>query len=369
MDTCIHFQLSLENDVVPLKNKISLKWQDSLKQRRKSHWNYIKNENKASLYEEFLKQSPEYLPLKFRPKRIPNESESATNARIQQAQQSFKASIVVLKTYASDHLKKRDEVDKHIMELLASNADNIDEKSTLIEWWNNDTTKEEAISAQMWERDAAFMKKKKQEDIEQGTERMTTKLWSDILKERASKTDSKRSTKNFHATGNNNKYKSRQQTNSRKENNTGNVTENRRIDNYQKPRNPRAFTNREKSGYNQNSKDGTNSNQEPDPRLVTNRDKQGYEHHFEDAVDYTTARPATNNYPIQEPQHSNTNNYTPMPPITGTPIQNFGYVQTHPQFSRNNIFPNSAPSIIYSQQGFAQQPTFLSQMMPMTRPP
>ena len=66
---------------------LNLQWNQASLQRRKFYKNFVKNYKKHQLYTEWMGSSPNFLPLKYKPKRIPGETPNFTDARIREAQQ------------------------------------------------------------------------------------------------------------------------------------------------------------------------------------------------------------------------------------------------------------------------------------------
>ena len=74
-------QKKTQEQSIRVKRTISLQWTQSMNQRKKSYSNFVKNYRKAQLYKDWIESSPDFLPLKYKPKRIPGEIPSYTTAK------------------------------------------------------------------------------------------------------------------------------------------------------------------------------------------------------------------------------------------------------------------------------------------------
>lgn len=164
-----------------IKSTITLKWDDALKNRDKFYRNFIKNEKKSELYKDWTTNSPEYLPLKYRPKRIPGETPTFTEARINEAKLKYTNDCTLMKEYASTHkerfLKHDDEMKTEFRQL----SENEDQYSMLIEQWTRETKKNESRAHQLWSRNETFLKKKKHEDEQSSNTNLADITWSEKL--------------------------------------------------------------------------------------------------------------------------------------------------------------------------------------------
>ena len=50
-------------------------WKERMNQRKIVHWHCLQNAAKAQLYNDWVTESPDYLPLKYRPKINENDSD------------------------------------------------------------------------------------------------------------------------------------------------------------------------------------------------------------------------------------------------------------------------------------------------------
>lgn len=172
---------------IALKRTISLLWADSLNKRKQSFWHHLQNRSKADLYTAWIGTSPEYLPLKFRPKNIPGEIEVAKNNRIAEAKLSYTNSVATMRAYAQKHQESYEELDTMILSRINTMTGSHEEKDLLIKWWQEDTGKNEMISLQLWQKHESFLSTKKNDDEAKGIYNLTDTLWADIVQSKPAK--------------------------------------------------------------------------------------------------------------------------------------------------------------------------------------
>ena len=163
-----------------LKKQIQLTWSDNLRQRSKAFANFIKSKEKAELYENWLTESPDYLPLKFRPKTIAGNNTTIADLRMKEAKSAYKSEVQILRTYALTHENRVHEIDQQMklaIEDIAEITEN--DKSALLEWWKKETSEKEDLDRQRWQKRAAFLTKKKQEAEENSVTMFVTKTWDE----------------------------------------------------------------------------------------------------------------------------------------------------------------------------------------------
>ena len=182
-------QQVLKDECRAIKSDIILDWDSNLKSRNKFFRNFVKNNRKAQLYDDWATKSPNYIPFKHRPKRIPGEMEKHRTARIEEAKRKYSTERELLKGYAQSHLDKVKEIDKRTAELFRSKVDNDHQYSLLIEQWEKETRKDESRAQLLWTRNENFLKKKKHEDEQQGNGALVDTTWSEKLRSYGRKKD------------------------------------------------------------------------------------------------------------------------------------------------------------------------------------
>ena len=184
-----------ENDAVKesckqIKRNIRITWGDLLHKRRKSYWNFIKNKQKSQLYSDWVKSAPDYLPLKFRPKKITGENHDCTKTRIKTAHYRYRDDIQLMMEYAKVHITRVKSIDSDFNALVKVHCRNNEELSAIKEMWESDTKEQEYLAAQLWtNKHEKFLNLKKHEDeIKQDTS-TTHNTWSEILHSRITSTN------------------------------------------------------------------------------------------------------------------------------------------------------------------------------------
>ena len=173
---------AVKDECQKIKTEISLQWDDSLKLRDKHYRNYIKNERKLALYDEWVNLSPDYIPFKFRPKSIPGETEEYTSARIQESRLRYENDRKLLKSYATVHQRKYEEEDRKIVELITTLVSTDDQMHLMTELWSDETKKGEVKANQLWSRNEAFLRRKKHEDELLDETVLTDITWEEKLR-------------------------------------------------------------------------------------------------------------------------------------------------------------------------------------------
>ena len=169
------------------KSQNSLRWNDNLNKRKQGYWNFIKNQKKSELYDIWRAETPNYLPLKYRPKRVNDEIPEYTQSRITEAKLKYGNEIIIMKAYAKNHQRKYKDLDQSMMEIIYDLTDNDEERRKLIEIWEKDVRKQEEHSNQLWFKKEKFLKDKKHEDQQNGDSLMTQLSWNEILQQKANK--------------------------------------------------------------------------------------------------------------------------------------------------------------------------------------
>ena len=149
-----------------LKNSISTEWQDCLNKRKIRYWHFLQNSSKAVLYEEWMSESPSYIPLKFRPKYLCNETEKATVQRINVARERYKGEVKILKCYAESHRLKYEEIDDNFFSKLSTATQSPQHLKLLKQWWLEDINRNITISQQLWNKRRHFLISQQKLDLQ-----------------------------------------------------------------------------------------------------------------------------------------------------------------------------------------------------------
>ena len=167
-----------------IKQNLSLIWQETLNTRKQACWNSIQNYEKANLYEEWTNKSPNFIPLKYRPKRIENELPEVTRRRISEAKLKYRNDIDNMRTYAQRHIDKTEEMDDRIALLIEKSSEKEEERNMLNDWWSNDVERNSTISLQLWQKRKKFLVFKKNEEELNGNQQLTDRPWQKTIKSR-----------------------------------------------------------------------------------------------------------------------------------------------------------------------------------------
>ena len=173
---------TLKDECRAIKSNILLEWENNVKSRSKFFRNFVKNDRKSQLYDDWAAKSPDYIPFKFRPKRIPGEKEHHRTARIEEAKRKYSRERELLKEYAQSHLENVRKIDKGTAELFRRKVDNDQQYSVLWEQWAKESRKEESRAQLLWTRNERFLKKKKHEDEQQGNGVLADTTWGEKLR-------------------------------------------------------------------------------------------------------------------------------------------------------------------------------------------
>ena len=175
---------SLKEKCNRIKHSIGLQWTQSLNQRKKFYGNFVKNYRKANLYKDWMNSSPDFLPLKYKPKRIPGETASYTKAKIAEAKQRYKNDVEQMLEYSKIHQGRVAATDKTVSELIERLCQAVEEESTLKQIWKDETSQQELKVAQAWLKTERFLSRKKHEDGLRNEITLTNISWEETLSRR-----------------------------------------------------------------------------------------------------------------------------------------------------------------------------------------
>ena len=158
-----------------------------MNKRKQACWNAIHNSEKADLYEEWINKSPNFIPLKYRPKKHENELPEITTRRISEAKFKYKNDVDNMRTYAQRHLDKLIEMDEKMARIIEHSSTSEEETSLMDKWWANDVQKNFTISLQLWQKRKKFLERKKNEEEINGDHQLTNRPWQMTVKSNYSK--------------------------------------------------------------------------------------------------------------------------------------------------------------------------------------
>ena len=170
-----------------LKSEMALRWSSRLNTRKKHYWNFVKNKAKAELYSNWQTSTPNFIPLKYRPKRISGETPEFTTRRLSEAKLRYKNDTEQMMIYAQTHHARATEVDEKMFSEIQETCSDPAVQEKLLQDWHADTYKEESVSNQVWLRHEQFLRRKKREDEEKMCTLLTTHTWEEQLLERRGK--------------------------------------------------------------------------------------------------------------------------------------------------------------------------------------
>lgn len=177
-------QRELRNSCDKMKRGIQLEWDRCLKERKRKYWNALKNRSKADLYSTWQKDAPDFIPLKYRPKKIPGETSEYTERRISEARYRYANDTELMVHYSDSHANRVKEIDRHIADQIEAISKSDSERELLLGYWQADTARDEDTSRQVWDRHESFLRKKKHEDEVKMNIQLASKTWQETLQER-----------------------------------------------------------------------------------------------------------------------------------------------------------------------------------------
>lgn len=154
----------IKSNCQDIKSNMSLNWNSQLKKRELHFRNFVKNAKKAELYENWISNYPEYIPYKYRPKRIRGELPKFTEARISEAKFKYRTECKLMFDYATHHREKYTDIDHQMKVQFTKDVDKDEYIGGLVEMWKRDTKENEVRAEQLWSRNEKFLKKMKFED-------------------------------------------------------------------------------------------------------------------------------------------------------------------------------------------------------------
>ena len=143
-------------------------WKDLLSKRNAAFFNYLKCKEKSELYSTWIEDSPDFLPLKFRPKPIAGNNPKIEALRLTNAHSNYRSEAKALLAYSTTHLEKLESLEQQLIFIVDGLTDDEDLRKDILEQWKIDKSHGESTSKDRWDKRKAFLKKKKDE-FEHGT--------------------------------------------------------------------------------------------------------------------------------------------------------------------------------------------------------
>ena len=178
---------SVREQCSKVKRTLGLQWTKSLNDRKKFYRNFVKNYRKATLYKQWMEESPEFIPLKYKPKRIPGEIPTFTAAKIEEAKMRYKNDVDAMIEYSKIHQGRVTKIDGEMKELISQSCEEEEQATTLQDMWREETLEQENMAAQLWLKTERFLKKKKHDDENKKEASLTSISWAEILSRRSRK--------------------------------------------------------------------------------------------------------------------------------------------------------------------------------------
>ena len=163
----------------------SLVWNRKINKRKIDFWHCLQNGAKAELYDEWLTESPNYLPLKYRPKINENDTEILLEIKSNQAQEKYVQDIKLMQHYSKQHEVKVRNNDSEMAELVEEWTDSEKHRRGIIKIWEEKCRQNAQYSQQLWTKRSEFLQKKKMEDENDNAFRFVTEEQETLIKERS----------------------------------------------------------------------------------------------------------------------------------------------------------------------------------------
>ena len=170
-----------------VRRKLGLQWTQSLNDRKKFYRNFVKNYRKSTLYKQWIQESPDFIPLKYKPKRIPGEIPTLTAAKIEEAKRRYKNDVDAMTEYSKIHQARVTKIDSEMKQLISQSCEDEEQATTLQEMWREETLEQEDMAAQLWLKTERFLNKKKHDDENKQEATLVTTSWAEILSRRSRK--------------------------------------------------------------------------------------------------------------------------------------------------------------------------------------
>lgn len=163
----------------------AITWRLKLNQRKISYWHCLQNAAKAELYNDWLTESPDYLPLKYRPKINESDSDFLLQMKSEEAHQKYINDIDLMYEYSYQHEEKILEIEDDVKTVIEEWTTSEEEISCIQQIWTAEVKKNEKISQQLWKKRLDFLLKKKREEEEQDDTRFINEEQEKEIKRRS----------------------------------------------------------------------------------------------------------------------------------------------------------------------------------------
>ena len=120
--------------------------------------------DKRSLYSEWQKEDPSFLPMKFCPKFSNTVDPQVLELRMLGAFDDYKRNVNEMKIYEEKHKKKFQSIDQQMNEKILGLSSNRLATQEAQNLWLKDTAEQEARSIQLWNKKERFLRRKKHEE-------------------------------------------------------------------------------------------------------------------------------------------------------------------------------------------------------------
>ena len=145
-----------------IKSKFSLKWKKSLNARKQAYYNYLRNTEKAALYQSWYEESQDFLPFHLRPKIRRNERQDIVDTKVSEAKVKYNNSITTMKTSADNLKAKYISIDEEMINVIKAKTPGDEDCCSLLRsWWEQDVKNAENMSQEIWEHKKDYLIKRK----------------------------------------------------------------------------------------------------------------------------------------------------------------------------------------------------------------
>ena len=158
------------NKALKLKDDLQPDWNQKLKNFASAIFNKTKCEEKAELYKKWIEDTPDYLPLKFRPIKLKNGNPSVETIRMKDAQHTYRSEVQSLLAYAESHNSKIQLIQQEMKCIIEASTDIIMQQDALLRIWNHECEVKQETSLSRWANRKKFLIEKREEALANGIE-------------------------------------------------------------------------------------------------------------------------------------------------------------------------------------------------------
>ena len=150
-----------------VKSTMQVTWKDTMNYRKKAFWHSLQNYGKAKLYTEWIEHtSPDYLPLKYRPRVNDTDYSEATENKIEAAEKRYHEDVNLMQQYHEEHAAKVKILDREMETTIYDKAETVNHAQILLNMWYEETEINEAISEELWQKRRQFLNSKRLQEEE-----------------------------------------------------------------------------------------------------------------------------------------------------------------------------------------------------------